>query len=250
VKEKTRIDDARPGPYRIKDLIAKTGLTKETIHYYILEGLLPKAVKTSRNMAWYSDAHVERLQTIKELQEREFLPLKAIKAVLTGAPQTQAFTPAQRKTLEMIQQKLLRREDGEEGAWVSLTELRHRFNVTAAELRELQEAESIAVRGTGERMEVAGEDEPIVRLWTEVRDLGFTRERGFTAADVAVFVKVAKVLFEQELQLITSRLQDIAPEELEAMIERGFDKINEIMGLLHRKELRKFVRNYPAAKGD
>ena len=67
---------------RMKDLIAETGLTRDTIHFYISEGLVPPPTHKRRNMAWYGPEHLERLNVIKTLQEERFLPLKAIKAVL------------------------------------------------------------------------------------------------------------------------------------------------------------------------
>src|SRR5262249_36313243 len=47
-------------------------------------GLLPKPRKTSRNMAFYDETHVERLLTVKRLQNERFLPLAVIKRLLEG----------------------------------------------------------------------------------------------------------------------------------------------------------------------
>ena len=66
---------------RIRELARLTGVRKETIHYYAREGLLPKPDKTSHNQAEYDSEHVERIRLIKELQDRFFLPLSAIKKI-------------------------------------------------------------------------------------------------------------------------------------------------------------------------
>src|SRR3990167_7497312 len=68
--------------YRMKDLCAQTGLQRQAVHFYIQQGLLPEGEKTGRNMAYYSQIHVERLRLIRRLQEEHFLPLKAIRAVV------------------------------------------------------------------------------------------------------------------------------------------------------------------------
>src|SRR4029079_4587490 len=48
-------------------------------------GLLPEPVRTSRNMAYYPPDFVERIRTIKRLQEERFMPLRLIREVLEQA---------------------------------------------------------------------------------------------------------------------------------------------------------------------
>ena len=69
---------------RIGELAERTGISRETIHFYLREGLLPRPRKAGRNMAFYEDAHVERLLLIKRLQNEKFLPLARIKDLLAG----------------------------------------------------------------------------------------------------------------------------------------------------------------------
>ena len=66
---------------RIKELIEITGHSRQTIHYYIREGLLPRPKKTSRNQAEYNQVHIDRIQLIRELHEQFFLPLATIKKI-------------------------------------------------------------------------------------------------------------------------------------------------------------------------
>lgn len=75
---------------KISELVKKTGVSREAIHYYTREGLLPRPKKTSRNQADYTDEHIERLGMIKDLQERFFLPLSAIKKVIRQQKKTSA----------------------------------------------------------------------------------------------------------------------------------------------------------------
>ena len=94
----------RAHPYRMRDLCRLTGLERQVVHFYIKEGLLPEGHKTGRNMAWYGDEHLERLRTIKRLQEEHFLPLRAIRAVLEARADT--FTPAQARMLLAMKSEL------------------------------------------------------------------------------------------------------------------------------------------------
>src|SRR5687767_585022 len=72
----------RNGMLKMAELAEASGVSAGTIKHYLREGLLPEPVKTSRNMAWYPPEFVDRIQLIKDLQERRFMPLKAIKGIL------------------------------------------------------------------------------------------------------------------------------------------------------------------------
>jgi DNA-binding transcriptional MerR regulator len=67
---------------KIKELVQRTQISKETIHYYIREGLLPKPRKRCKNIADYDESYIEKIRRIKELQYNHFLPLAVIKEVL------------------------------------------------------------------------------------------------------------------------------------------------------------------------
>lgn len=69
---------------RISELAEATGVSVQTIHYYLREGLLPPPVKTAPNMAYYGAEYMEDIRLIKELQERRYLPLSVIKLVLAA----------------------------------------------------------------------------------------------------------------------------------------------------------------------
>jgi DNA-binding transcriptional MerR regulator len=67
---------------KIAELVKKTGVPKETIHYYIREGLVRKPRKSGSNTAEYTPAHVERILLVKELRDIFFLPIPEIKKIL------------------------------------------------------------------------------------------------------------------------------------------------------------------------
>jgi DNA-binding transcriptional MerR regulator len=67
---------------KISELSSRTRVPKETIHYYVREGLVPKPKKRGRNVADYDESFVERIYLIKEIQDHFFLPLSLIKAII------------------------------------------------------------------------------------------------------------------------------------------------------------------------
>ncbi|MGB6067164.1 MAG: MerR family transcriptional regulator [Desulfomonilaceae bacterium] len=75
---------------KISELVKQTQVSKETIHYYIREGLLPRPRKLGKNVADYNGNYVERIRLIKEFQDHCFLPLSVIKRILKyekGSPE-------------------------------------------------------------------------------------------------------------------------------------------------------------------
>src|SRR3954452_9725601 len=66
----------------MSELAERSGVSAGTIKHYLREGLLPEPVRTSRNMAYYPPEVVERIRTIKRLQEERFMPLRLIREVL------------------------------------------------------------------------------------------------------------------------------------------------------------------------
>ena len=102
---------------KISKLVQRTGVSKETVHYYIREGLLPKPRKRGRNIADYDDGYVERLRLIKELQDRYFLPLAVIKNILKHqkkSPEGQSILGLRREYFRPVDQLLPTELEGEE----------------------------------------------------------------------------------------------------------------------------------------
>ena len=62
---------------RIAAVVEDTGLSKELIHHYLRQGLLPKP----ESRAQYGDQHVRLLNLIRALREEHFLPLEVIREV-------------------------------------------------------------------------------------------------------------------------------------------------------------------------
>ena len=67
---------------KISELASKTKVAKETIHYYVREGLIPRPRKMGKNVADYSQVHVEQIQLIKQIQDNFYLPLSLIKEIV------------------------------------------------------------------------------------------------------------------------------------------------------------------------
>ena len=225
--------------YKMKDLCEATGLDRQAIHFYIQQGLLPPGRKTGRNMAWYTEEHLERIHWIKKLQHERFLPLKAIKALLDG--RAEALAPEQQRFLQNVRERL---DDSMTGrapiARVAVDALVERAGV---ERRDVDEAESLGlisvVREEGEES-ISADDAWVFESLGELRRLGFTVERGFTIADLAFYHDAMSGLLRKEAALLSSRLSDIPPQEAARMIERAVPIINQNLARVHTQLVREF----------
>jgi AcrR family transcriptional regulator len=84
--------DQHPKHMKISEISTFTKTPAATVRYYVREGLLPKPLKTGKTMAYYSEIHLERLLTIRQLKQKG-LTLHEIKQTLLNS--THAPTPPQ-----------------------------------------------------------------------------------------------------------------------------------------------------------
>lgn len=220
--------------YKMKDLCELTGLSRQAIHFYIGQGLLPEGKKTGRNMAFYGPEHVERLQLIRRLQEERFLPLKTIRAVLAGeiadlpAPKRAVLTEVAARLAPPAQ------------PLVDVDEALARTGVPRADFDRMVELGQIAVVDDGDRAQVASEALWLLDLWGQFRGLGFTADLGFTPDDLQMFDEAMAALFRRETSLLVDRLADQPPARVAPMIERVLPLINALLIHLHTTNVRNF----------
>jgi DNA-binding transcriptional MerR regulator len=67
---------------KISAVVKRTGVPKETIHFYIREGLLRKPHKSGINVAEYNENHIKQIRLIKELRDNYYFPIPLIKKVI------------------------------------------------------------------------------------------------------------------------------------------------------------------------
>ncbi len=225
--------------YKMKDLCEATGLDRQGIHFYIQQGLLPPGHKTGRNMAWYTEQHLERLRLIKKLQHERFLPLKAIKALLDG--REEVFAPEQTQFLHDVRDNI----DASFSSsgpleQVDVRELVQRAGIDPDDITQAEEL-GLAVVQREEGQETISADQAwLFDALGELRQLGFTKERGFTVADVAFYHEAMSGLFRREVGLLSSRLSHLPPDQAARMIERAIPIVNQTLSRLHTQLVRDF----------
>ena len=224
--------------YKMKDLCNITGLGRQAIHFYIQQGLLPPGRKTGHNMAWYSEDHLERIQMIRKLQHERFLPLKAIKAILDE--QDTLFSPAQRGFLKGLRHSIsidgMSTDDLAAGS-VPAQELIESGVVSEPDLQQLIEAQVIGTH-TDENgnIKISQKDIESLKILTELRNAGFTEDRGFHAGLIEEYEKSMAELVNWEGQLVAEKLGNLPPAEAAQVVQAALPIVHKLM--IHYHQLR------------
>ena len=187
---------------KISELAELSGVPVATVRHYLREGLLPEPVKTSKNMAYYPPEFVERIRTIKRLQEERFMPLRVIRdAVLAER------TPK--------------------------GELLKRFDLPARALDRLAEVGVLSPDDGG----YSQADVRIIESIAKFRAEGWNEKTGFGARDVARLMDGLAPVVEDELALMVERFSAMKPEQAAELLESGMSPFPDLIGALHAKAL-------------
>jgi len=220
---------------RMRDLVRMTGLPRETIHFYLTQGLLPKPVKTGRNTAVYGAEHLDRLQRIKDLQERHFLPLRAIKAVLEEGAGGE-FSEEQEAMLRRVRASQPSRRASAPAGDVALAELVP-AKVSRADLEAMKKLGYVTVRGRGREATVSAEDALLLECWADVGTL-FQPEEGNLEPDVlGIYDDAMGALVAREARVLTRRFAGLPGERAAEIIEAGESVILRLLTVLRRKKI-------------
>lgn len=215
---------------RMRDLEKASGVSRETIRFYIREGLLPEPDRTHRNSATYTDDHLARLLTIRRLRDERFLPLSVIRSLFEG-DQTGWLEPQMLPEID----HLLRARLDSEGEWVSAAQFLAENGGDPDHLADSVTAGVITPAPDGR---ISPRDQRILRLLMDASKVGFTRERGYMDSGMGRIAAVMHSLAEMEVKDFFAY---VAPHvgELEAadMAERGIGILNQLMAEFFTREV-------------
>ena len=226
--------------FKMAELVKRTGLKKETIHFYISNGLLPKPPKTERNVAHYDESYVERVRQIKELQLRYFLPLRVIKDIL---PRKNArMSSAEMDLLSvgvagLIQLQALRRTYEA----LTLDELSAKAGLPTDEILEMERCEMISsAQDQGGQNIYQENDIKVVEAFAGIRKGGMTEDLGFTVDQFRMQSDVISALAIEEVTDFAKKLRGRFPRDAELLgkiSENAIETVNVFICQLRRKKI-------------
>jgi len=186
---------------KMQDLVVATGVPKSTILHYLNEGLLPEPVKTSRNMAYYSPACVERITFIKVMQGKYRLSLAIVKQLL----QDGKVGPELEPLLELRSVIFGRPEDQ---GLLDLEAFCQATGLLAPEVEALQEA-GLLLSLEPDRFDA--EDLVIGRLLKRLRELGLA------PAEASFYPRLAREIVDHEMAIRDRLVKGLSLEDNAAL---------------------------------
>jgi len=198
---------------KMSELAERSGVSAGTIKHYLREGLLGQGddvVRTSRNMAYYPPDYVERIRTIKRLQEERFMPLRAIKDALERAA---ASRDAER---------------------VSTAEAKRRYEVPQNVLDRLRDIGVLTPTSKG----YDADDVKIIEAISRFRAGGYDEALGFTVYDTLRYQEVLAPLVEEEVRVLLDRVAgEVSVDRAVEIVASGAEPLRDLIGAMHSKLL-------------
>src|SRR4051794_8699751 len=218
-------DSGGNGFLKISELAERSGVPVATVRHYLREGLLPEPVKTSRNMAYYPPAFVERIRVIKQLQEERFMPLRVIRDLLDR----QEAEPERLRAMIELEDRILERALAGEEERISAEEVRSRYDVPKEVLDRLAALGVLTPDENG----YSPSDVRIVEAISRFRAGGYDERLGFTVYDTLRYKQALEPLVAEEVEVLTQRLAgDLDPDRAVELIEAGAQPLNDLIAAL------------------
>jgi DNA-binding transcriptional MerR regulator len=237
----------RKGLYKISDLARETGVPVGTIKFYVREGLLPEpTLKTGRNMAYYDRSFVDRIRCIRELQQKRFLPLGLIRAILDG--DSKVISPSEVATLVGLEGKFYEAVDyGPHLAPVARAEAEQRFGLDADQISACIELGLLTpvTRSGVERFE--GEDVLLLESLASLREAGFSKELIPLREALPIYVEAVDALAREELRIFTAGVTGkVTSAKIAELALAGIKHMEQLLLLVRRKRLLQAVQQLQA----
>ena len=228
---------SRPG-LKMSELAERSGVSAGTIKHYLREGLLDdggEVVRTSRNMAWYPPAFVERIRLIKRLQEERYMPLRVIKDVMDSDPARAAAL------LELEDRIRERAVAAAENGRVDPDEAVRRYEVPRNVLDRLGHLGVLTPATEG----YDADDLRIIAAIARFRAGGYDERLGFTVFDTLRYREALGPLVQEEVRTLLDRLAgEVDVDRAVEIIASGAEPLRELIGAVHSKMLRAELRRH------
>ena len=226
---------SRPG-LKMSELAERSGVSAGTIKHYLREGLLDdggEVVRTSRNMAWYPPAFVDRIRLIKRLQEERYMPLRVIKDVMDSDP---ARAAALLELEDRLRERAVADDDGRR---VDADDAAERYEVPRNVLDRLGDLGVLTPAGEG----YDADDLRIIAAIARFRAGGYDERLGFTVFDTLRYRDALAPLVQEEVRTLLDRLAgEVDVDRALEIIASGAEPLRELTGALHSKMLRGELR--------
>jgi len=195
---------------RIRDVVRETGVSRELIHHYLRNGLLPRPERR----ADYSRRHVLLLRLLKKLREDHHLPLDVIRSVF----EIYEFDPAHLEPFTLsdsLNNRLTHLTDGTDvlAATVPAEQIVRQLGISTDRLRDYVQAKLVRPVPQAGRETYSLYDTNIIALCEHGVRLGIPLD---SLRNISAYVRVA---FELEHKFLFEAAGKLRGEEKKALGE-------------------------------
>ncbi len=205
--------------YKIGKIAEMAGVTVAAIRHYVKEGLLPAPVKTSANMAYYSEECVPLVQEIRRLQEEHFLPLPVIKKVLELREQGVHFN-IEESTFAPV--NIIRNFRG-----LNQEEFRKKFGLSLPRLKTYSKRGIFGPQKINGELVFGPDDLLMAELLREFEAAGFPE------ADVEIIAREVAQLSKKTFGLMGRAMAHSAPGERPGQTKKLYSLTSRFINLLY-----------------
>ncbi|HSV55876.1 MAG TPA: MerR family transcriptional regulator [Magnetospirillaceae bacterium] len=230
---------------KISELAKATDTKVSTIKFYVKEGLVLPASKTSPNMAYYHRDCVARVQLIKSLQKDHYYPLSVIKHMLAVSE----TDPTEIALLDAIHKADARST----GQTYSFSEAAKMARLSKGQIEELVAAEVVKPAGSGKKQWLAESDLQVLLLVRRRLDAGIPFEE--STASFRIYQESLKSAVKSDVDIFiaqtllacapsredTIRMIGVSDETLDLFINLKRRELNREFGSARLKDLDRFA---------
>lgn len=221
---------------KISELVSRTNVARETIHYYIREGVLTKPKKKGKNTADYDETYIDQIKIIKGLQDNYYLPLSVIKKILKSQKKKTVIEQSsfwiQSEYSRPIDQLLSEVVEGKDNF----------ADITGLDAKWVEKMEEWGVIASQNRngVKVYSRDDVVIgKLITDMGNSGFGPREGYDPAELRRFVDFFRAVAKDWMaRYVEPTLEKATSEEFTS---KG-GQFTEMMSLFFYHTFRRIVR--------
>ncbi|MCD6584550.1 MAG: MerR family transcriptional regulator [Desulfobacteraceae bacterium] len=233
---------------KISELVKTTGVSKETIHYYIREGILRKPRKTGKNTADYNETHVDQIRTIKALRENYFLPIPVIRKLIKKHKNR---NHSEKSSFQFLCEyfrpldQLLSSEVNGKQLFLEATGLSEKW------LEKMEEWHVITSEERDSESFYSQDDVIIGKLIADMDRIGIGPRDGFDPSELKNFTAVLRTFVAKNLErYMEAGWNKMSPEELREKGSQSTEIISLFFYHIYRKLVREEYKRYLATHGE
>lgn len=232
------------GPLKMRDLERLTGVHRETIRVYFRAGLLPAPERPKRNVALYSDAHVQAILAVRNLHRSRRIGLAQIRRAMEGDASALPGDAAAFAHLESLVATRINTGD----TLVPLSQVEMQIPGATRDARAFARVGAITLRRREGQVHLSRTDMQLLALWAQMRAAGFSEANGFNPEVVDMYVQSANALAHIEVRRFLSIIQGRMDEPQAAELARTAIRVMiDFLGLLRMKAVLREIKTQTGA---